>query len=171
VRPDPASALGRLMDAPVRPGRVAWIGLRPARRAPMQVVETAALTAGQGLAGDRYGRAGGDRQVTLIAAEALEALASHLGLLDVAPELVRRNLVTRGINLVALKDRRFRIGEAVLEASGECHPCSRMEEALGTGGYNAMRGLGGITVRVLTGGRIAVGDPISRLEEPDASGE
>ena len=154
------------MNAPVRPGRVAWIGLRPARRAPMQIVEQAELVTGLGLAGDRYGSAGGERQVTLIAAEGLEALASHLGLLSVAPELVRRNIVTKGINLAALKDRRFRIGEAVLEATGEAHPCSRMEEALGTGGYNAMRGLGGITARVLTGGRIAVGEPVVRVDDP-----
>jgi MOSC domain-containing protein YiiM len=165
MRPDPASALGRLMDAPMRAGRVVWIGLRPARRAPMLVVETAELVAGLGLAGDRYGRAGGERQVTLAAAEALQALASHLGLLHTPPELVRRNIVTRGINLLALKDRRFRVGQALLQGSGECHPCSRMEEALGTGGYNAMRGLGGITARVLEGGRIALGDAVVRVDD------
>lgn len=154
------------MNAPMRAGHLVWIGLRPARRAAMQIVETAELVAGLGLAGDRYGRAGGERQVTLVAAEALEALASHLGVLHVAPELVRRNLVTKGVNLLALKDRRFRIGQAVLEGSGEAHPCSRMEEALGSGGYNAMRGLGGITARVLSGGRIALGDPVERVDDP-----
>jgi MOSC domain-containing protein YiiM len=85
----------------------------------------------------------------------------------VAPADLRRNIVTRGINLVALKGRRFRIGEAVLEASGDCHPCSRMEEAFGPGGYNAVRGLGGITARVLTGGRIALGDAVVRLDEAE----
>ena len=73
------------------------------------------------------------------------------------PDLVRRNLVVEGINLLALKGRLVRIGEAVLEVTGECHPCSRMEQALGVGGYNAMRGQGGLTARVMVGGDAAAG--------------
>lgn len=157
----PASSLGRLIAAPVRPGRVAWIGLRPARREPMTPVDEAELQAERGLAGDRYARRGGGRQVTLIQAESLAAIASHLGRDGVTPQDLRRNIVTSGINLLALKGRRFRIGDALLETSGECHPCTRMEETFGTGGYNAVRGLGGITARVLTGGVVRVGDAIT----------
>jgi MOSC domain-containing protein YiiM len=163
---NPFSSLARLLDAPIRPGRLAWIGVRPARREPMRVVAEARLEAGRGLVGDRYSRLDGERQVTLIEAESLAAIASHLGLAEVAPEAVRRNLVTEGINLLALKERRFRIGEAVLETSGECHPCSRMEETLGVGGYNAVRGLGGITARVTTGGLVRVGDCVERIDSP-----
>ena len=78
---------------------------------------------------------------------------------------MRRNVVVRGINLLALKGRRFRIGPALLEASGECHPCTRMEEILGAGGYNAMRGLGGITARVIEGATIRIGDAVVALTE------
>jgi MOSC domain-containing protein YiiM len=161
---NPSSSLAKLLDAPVRPGRLVWIGLRPARREAMRAVGEARLETGRGLAGDRYARLDGDRQVTLIEAEALAAIASHLGVAEVAPDLVRRNLVTQGVNLLALKERRFRIGEAVLETSGECHPCSRLEENLGVGGYNAVRGLGGITARVVSGGLIRLGDPVERLD-------
>ncbi len=66
----------------------------------------------------------------------------------------------KGINLLALKDKTFRIGQAVLETTGECHPCSRMEENLGPGGYNAVRGHGGITARVVEAGMIRVGDRV-----------
>jgi MOSC domain-containing protein YiiM len=118
-----------------------------------------------GLEGDHYGRDAGKRQVTLIQTESLAAIASHLGLETLAAELLRRNLVTRGINLLALKDRRFCIGDAVLEMSGQCHPCSRLEETLGVGGYNATRCFGGITARVLARGRISVGDAIMRIGE------
>jgi len=130
----------------------------------MQAVDEARLQARFGLVGDRYGRLDGERQVTLMEAEGLRAAAGYLGVGAVAPEAVRRNLVTEGINLLALKGRRFRVGEALLETSGECHPCSRMEEALGLGGYNALRGHGGLTARVIEGGVIRVGDLVARLD-------
>lgn len=153
--------MARLLDAPMRPGRLVWIGLRPERRAPMVAVEQALLEPGRGLAGDRWrGAVSGARQVTLISAEHLRAIAGFLGLDGVAPERLRRNLVVEGVNLLALKGRRFRIGAALLEYSGECHPCSRMEEEFGPGGYNAVRGHGGITARVVDGAAIRLGDPI-----------
>ena len=147
----------------MRSGRLEWIGVRPSRRAPVEPIESAHLSAGHGVDGDRYNtKRDGPRQVTLIAAEDIAAIAAFLGLPAVAPELLRRNLVTRGINLLALKDRQFRVGATLLEGSGECAPCSRMEEALGLGGYNAVRGHGGITARVIRGGTVRVGDPIER---------
>ena len=106
--------------------------------------------------------------MTLVAAEHLAAIAAYLGLESVAPERLRRNLVVSGLNLLALKGRRFRLGDAVLEHSGECHPCSRMEDEFGPGGYNAVRGHGGITARVLEGGDIRLGDaPWQRHAAPD----
>lgn len=162
---NPNSTLAALLNAPMRPGRVEWIGLRPARRETLTAVEAATALTAQGLQGDHYKtRSDGKRQVTLIQAEDLQAIASYLGKGEVPPETLRRNLVTRGINLQALKGKRFRIGEAVLEYTGECHPCSRMEENLGTGGYNAVRGHGGITARVIAGGEIRVGDEVSVTE-------
>ncbi len=142
-------------------GMVEWIGLRPARREPVQPVQETYARPGTGLDGDRYrGTPDGKRQVTLIQAEHLAAVASFLGKDSVDPALLRRNIVVRGINLQALKGRPFRVGGAVLELTGDCHPCSRMEENLGTGGYNAMRTHGGITARVLREGPIRVGDAV-----------
>jgi MOSC domain-containing protein YiiM len=100
--------------------------------------------------------------VTLIAVESLAAIASFLGVDAIDPMVLRRNIVTSGINLMALKDRRFRIGSAVLETSGDCAPCSRMEETLGPGGYNAVRGHGGICARVVESGEVKVGDVVER---------
>jgi hypothetical protein len=69
-----------------------------------------------------------------------------------------------GINLLALKDKRFRVGAALLEGSGECAPCSRMAETFGPGGYNAVRGHGGITARVIEGATIYIGDAVERAD-------
>lgn len=156
-------ALTRLFAAPVRPGEVVWIGLRPGRRAPVQAVETAEARAGAGLTGDHHRtRRDGPRQVTLIQAEHLAAVASFLGREGLDPALLRRNVVVRGLNLLALKHRRFRLGDATLEHTGACAPCGRMEETLGPGGFNAMHGHGGITARIVTGGTIRIGDVVAR---------
>ena len=90
----------------------------------------------------------------------LPVIAALSGHGSVAPALLRRNVVVSGIPLVALKGRRFRIGQALFEGTGDCDPCSRMEAALGPGGYNAMRGHGGMTARVLCGGTLRVGDAV-----------
>lgn len=146
------------------PGRLVWIGLRPARRMSMRAVAEGRLEPGQGLDGDHWrGAANGARQVTLMAQEHLAAIASYIGRPAVEPERLRRNLVVAGFNLLALKGRQFRIGAALLEWSGECHPCSRMEEELGPGGYNAVRHHGGITARIVAAGAIRLGDSIERL--------
>ena len=79
---------------------------------------------------------------------------------QLSPSLFRRNIVVKGINLLALKDKEFHIGDAVLRMTGSCHPCSRMEKALGAGGYNAMRGHGGITATIIKSGTIRLGDKV-----------
>ncbi|NEX23466.1 MOSC domain-containing protein [Thiorhodococcus mannitoliphagus] len=147
-----------------RSGRLEWIGQRPERRAPLQTPESVVAIAGQGLEGDHdRARRRGTRQVTLIQAEHLAVIGAMMGCVAPAPEILRRNLVVSGINLLALKGRRFQIGEAVLEGTGCAHPCSRMEEILGAGSYIAMRGHGGLTARVVHSGRIAVGDTVIEL--------
>lgn len=98
--------------------------------------------------------------MTLIQDEHLTAVAGLLGVAAIDPGQTRRNIVVRGINLLALHNCRFRIGTALLEGTGYCQPCSRMETNLGPGGYNAMRGHGGITARILEDGVISLGDPV-----------
>jgi MOSC domain-containing protein YiiM len=145
-----------------RAGKVEWIGIRPSRRTALTPLLEVAAIAGEGLAGDHYtSKSNGKRQVTLIQAEHLEVVARMLGKTEVfAPDL-RRNLLVSGINLYALRNRHFKVGDVVLEGSGPCEPCSRMEEVLGEGAYNAMRGHGGITARIIEGGMLRVGDPVS----------
>ena len=152
--------LATLLATFPRAGRLDWIGLRPARGAPMREPDAAELADPHGLVGDRYAGRSGERAVTLVQAEHLAAIASLLGRDALAPAELRRNLLVSGINLLALKGRRFRVGDAVLEHTGLCHPCSLMERLLGPGGYNAVRGHGGITARVVSDGAIRLGDAL-----------
>ncbi len=147
-----------LQNTFAQPGRVVSLLVRPGRTAPVEVRTTVQAVANQGLMGDRS--RGGNRQVTLIQQEHLAAAAACLGqsMIDVA--LTRRNILTAGINLIALKGKQFWVGQALFEYTGECHPCSRMEEAFGPGGYNAMRGHGGITARILVSGSVNEGDAV-----------
>ena len=156
--------LSDLMARFPRPGRVEWIGIRLRPGSGMETVASAALIEGRGLKGDhRAERHGGKRQVTLIQWEHLGVIAALCGRMAVDPSLLRRNIAVSGINLAALKTSRFRIGGAVLEGNGYCHPCSRMEQNLGRGGYNAVRGHGGITATVVESGNVKTGDAIEAL--------
>ena len=93
----------------------------------------------------------------------LNEISSILGLKRIDPKLTRRNIVVSGINLLSLKHHQFRIGDVTLETTGICAPCSRMEENLGAGGYNAMRGHGGITATVIEDGEIKLGDSMELI--------
>lgn len=156
-----------LHDPVMRAGQVAWLGLRPARRAPVVPVPEADALVDHGLSGDHY-RGKGGRGVTLIQAEHLPVIAALLGYPAVDPAVLRRNLVISGINLLALRGKRFRIGDAILEGGKPCHPCSRMEEALGRGGFHAMRGHGGVGAHVVQTGRIWRGAAVQQVTENDA---
>lgn len=167
------SALRPLTQTFPFPGRLEVILLRPARGQAAQRVDAANVIAQRGLEGDRStagpvrAGGGGKRQVSLLQAEHLPLIAAWTGRASLDPALLRRNLVVSGLNLLAARSLfadapvLLCIGpEVQLELTGPCDPCSKMEEALGPGAYNAMRGHGGMTARVLAGGRIAVGDAV-----------
>ena len=185
----PATDLRQLTRQFAQPGRIDWIGLRPSRGAVMQCVGEVEVLAGSGLLGDRTHRggqttlpglagpatAGGKRQVTLLQAEHLPVIAALAGWVGpLHASVLRRNLVVSGLNLLAakslFKDQPLVLclgaagatsaDQVVLEITGPCEPCSKMEAALGPGGYNALRGHGGMTARVLQGGWLHLGDAV-----------
>ncbi|WP_417525477.1 MOSC domain-containing protein [Marinovum sp.] len=156
--------MDRLADLIARyaqPGRFDWIGIRPVRRGEMQALDRVEITEA-GLKGDR-GRAG-KRAVTLVQAEHMAVIGGFLGQGTVPPEALRRNLVISGINIAGLRRRQVALGGALLEITGPCAPCSRMEEHFGPGGYAAVRGHGGMTARVLQPGAVALGDVLRPID-------
>ncbi|WP_020484412.1 MOSC domain-containing protein [Methylomonas sp. MK1] len=154
-------------------GRVEAIILRPARGEPAVVVDEARAEPRQGLLGDRRantvrsGRQSPKRELTLFQAEHLPLVANWCGLAELEPTRLRRNLVVSGLNLIGMRSPFPDVvlewaigGEVIIQVTGPCDPCSKMAAELGLGSYNALRGHGGMTARILAGGLIRVGDRV-----------
>ena len=123
-------------------------------RQPMMAVESARAVENLGLEGDRHAKADSKRQVLLMEAETLEKVGLQVG--D-----VKENITTRGIELMDLPvGTRLRVGEAILEITGQCHPCERMEE-LRPGLRATLAGQRGMLARVAQGGWMRLGDSIA----------
>jgi MOSC domain-containing protein YiiM len=170
---DPPQTLRDLISRIATEGRVEAIVVRPDRNQPAQYVDAGNVEPGYGLIGDhraqtrRTNAASRKRELTLIQADHLPLMARWSGLEQIEATRLRRNLVISGVNLLSMKSPfadvrlEWQIGSDVcIEVTGPCDPCSNMEAELGRGGYNAMRGHGGMTAMILTGGIIRVGDAV-----------
>jgi MOSC domain-containing protein YiiM len=146
-------------------GSVEAIFLATERGAPRSAVDHVRAVAGRGLEGDRYfghvrggGKRDPERQVTLIEAEAVDAVRATGAAL--APADARRNVVTRGVRLNALVGRTFRVGEALLRGIERCDPCSRLTRLTYRGVERDLRDRGGLRAEILESGDIRVGDAL-----------
>jgi MOSC domain-containing protein YiiM len=156
------------------PGRVNGIYTTPDVGQPMIAHERIEAIPGQGLAGDRYALGkgfysarplpGGARELTLIEREALDEIAAEAGVRLDAIES-RRNLVIEGVTLHNLIGKRFRIGAITCDGVRDCPPCEHLEELTGKTVMKAMARRGGLRANIVTGGEIAVGDPIEEIGE------
>lgn len=148
-------------------GRVEAVHVQPpgGERRSVQSVQA---VADKGLEGDRYfgcvreGVPRPDKAVTLIEAEAIEALARDLGI-ELEPGETGRNVTTRGVPLNHLVARRFRVGEVVLEGVELCEPCGHLQKQTGKPLLKALLHRGGLRARIVEGGEIRVGDLVSPL--------
>lgn len=149
-------------------GRIESIHIATTAEATMRGVAEIRAIAGVGLEGDRYATRTGTfsakpkpgRQITLVEAEAVEALERELGL-KLAHGETRRNLVTRGVALNHLVGCEFRVGEVRLRGHELCEPCGDLARM--TGKPQILPGLvhrGGLRAEIIEGGVIGVGDPI-----------
>jgi hypothetical protein len=146
-------------------GTVEAIVLAAAAEAPLRSVAIAQAIAGRGLQGDRYADGagtfspGGGRghDLTLVAAEVLEEVG--LGAVD-----ARRNLIVRGIDLDALRGRRFRVGEVECLGQRRCEPCAHLERLTRPGVLRALVHRGGLRADIVRGGELHVGDPVQVLD-------
>lgn len=153
--------LAELTARHARPGRVAWLGVRTLKRGAVEARERVRVTL-NGLEGDHRTKPG-VRAVSLLQFEHRAVIEALCGADEVTFAMLRRNVVVEGLNLLGLRGRDFRVGTAVLHGTGPCAPCSRMEAALGHGGYAAVRGHGGLLAGVVAEGEVALGDAVTPL--------
>jgi MOSC domain-containing protein YiiM len=147
-------------------GRVEQIATSPVAEQLPRPVDTVEVVPGQGPRGDRHfspepvERGGND--LTLIEAEALEALAAETGI-ELSHEESRRNVLTRGIRLNDLVGKRFRVGEVECEGVQLCQPCSHLQSLTYPGVLRGLVHRAGLNANVTRGGTIAVGDEVAEL--------
>jgi MOSC domain-containing protein YiiM len=148
---------------------VLFIHISPKAEQPMVAVNEVRAEPGRGLESDRYAEhlgtysetPGSGREVTLIASEEL-ALAERKHGVKLAPGESRRNITTCGIDLNALVEREFRVGEVVLRGTRLCEPCEYLQGLTGRDGLlKALVHRGGLRCDIVRGGTIHVGDEIS----------
>ncbi len=166
--------LQQLCQQFVANGVVRNIFLRPNRGEDTIQVKSVHAVKGRGLLGDRAtlrASALNKRDITLFQYEHLAVLAPWLKHDYLDAGLLRRNLVIEGLNLLSMRSPfkqqtlHWRIGASVLiEVTGPCEPCSKMELILGVGAYNVLRGHGGVTARIVQSGEIKIGDLVQLFQ-------
>jgi MOSC domain-containing protein YiiM len=152
-------------------GALVGIYVSPKPKQPMESLPEARLIPGRGIEGDRYFARQGtffkepspDREVTLIEAEAVEAMGKQVA--PFTPAESRRNLVTRGVRLNDLVGQQFRVGEVWLRGLRLCYPCAHLTKLTGKQVLVGLAGRGGLRAQVLNEGTIRVGDSVS-TDEP-----
>jgi len=134
---------------------------------PVRSVNEAHAVPGAGLEGDRYALGQGtfskplpDRELTLIEAEAIEAMQRDYDA-ELAPGEARRNLVTRGVALNHLVGRDFQIGNVKIHGIRLCEPCDHLQRLTGRSVIKGLRHRGGLRAQILSQGKIRVGDRLS----------
>lgn len=150
-------------------GTVESIHIAADAQGPMQAVAQVVAIPGAGLEGDRYALKLGtfyqptpDRELTLIEAEAIEALRRDYQT-ELAAGEARRNIVTRNVPLNHLVGREFAIGDVRIWGLRLCEPCDHLQEITGKPVIKGLLHRGGLRAQILTPGTIRVGDKVTTI--------
>ena len=139
-------------------GTVKSLGIAVSKLSPMDQVDKIELITGQGIVGDRHLRTDGTRSKRQILLMDIETLIEF----GLSERDIKENITVQGIDFSLIRSGNIvRIGkDVVLEITGDCEPCSRMDE-LRSGLKNAIDGRRGMLAYVKSGGTISSGDSIT----------
>ena len=110
--------------------------------------------AGHGIRGDRFFDYKDDYkgQITFFSLDVFDELRRTLGLEQCSPDLVRRNVIVRGMDLNRLIGQDFDLQGVRFRGTAECKPCYWMNRAIAPGAEEFLKGRGGLRARILTDG-------------------
>ena len=143
---------------------VLHIHTAPATGQGMQAHERVELRADFGIVGDRCAEQGSLGQVTLVSADQLTRAEAKLGS-PIPPGSTRRNITIEGLELASQVGLRIRLGAVLVEISEDADPCGLMDKVIAEGARAALAGLSGVCARVIEGGDLQIGDPVSVVDE------
>lgn len=134
-------------------------GRAPSKHPTVTATELSCV-AGRGIVGDRFFDYRPDYagQITFFSAEVFGEMQCEFFLPQASPALTRRNVVTRGIDLMTLAERDFCLQGVWFRGAGECKPCYWMNAAVAPESESWLRGRGGLRARILTDGALRLGD-------------
>jgi len=125
-----------------------------------RIVECAEIhcVAGRGIVGDRFcdHKENFKGQITFFASEVFGDVCRELGVSGQSPGVLRRNVISVGVDLNALIGEEFVLQGVRFAGVEECRPCYWMDQALAPGAEAALRGRGGLRARILVGGTLRV---------------
>ena len=121
---------------------------------PVSEVASIECVAGHGIRGDRFFdyREDYKGQITFFSLEVFNELCCALQLQDCSPLLVRRNVITRDVDLNDLIGKDFEFQRVAFYGTEECRPCYWMDQAIAPGAEDFLKGRGGLRARILSDG-------------------
>ncbi|HEX4665167.1 MAG TPA: MOSC domain-containing protein [Chthoniobacterales bacterium] len=127
---------------------------------PLIAVDEIECVAGHGIRGDRFFDYADDYkgQITFFSREVFDLLSESFGLTTKSPGVLRRNVIVSGVDLMELIGADFELQGVQFRGTAHCAPCYWMNNAFAPGAEKFLAGRGGLRARILSDGRIALGD-------------
>jgi MOSC domain-containing protein YiiM len=137
---------------------------------PLQEKREIECLAGRGIQGDRFFDFKDDYQgqITFFAREVFDKLSRNFGLTTKSPGVLRRNVIVSGVELNDLIGADFALQGVQFHGTAHCKPCAWMEVAFAPGTEEFLAHQGGLRARILSDGRLTVGDAQLQIQQAAA---